>query len=287
MIDNSELDAAIQDNLTPDQYPLESLDLQRMEPLKDGHEHGTIVLFDGIRDPIRNTVDYLRKIIALSFRLSLIDQNLAIYVNGEPIPTRNLSDLLDATEFIWFSEAYSDDFTKGMEKLKSNPAPLQFMKGVRGFVASVVKPGDLKIRGTDERATVDLFVNGRLRERSILRHIPSQRIVESYLYGQIHFDGMDREGHDPFTSSREGIVEDDPDFQRLLQYLKSEALPKIFDAWDGLRLVVRRGTTRTPARGAGTPGARRSPRPPWRSRCLGNGEPDSSQQAVLRGVLLR
>ena len=47
---------------------------------------------------------------------------------------------------------------------------------------------------------------------------------------------MDRDGADPFTSSREGIVENDAYFQSLLEYLKREALPKILDRWDALRL---------------------------------------------------
>ena len=72
--------------------------------------------------------------------------------------------------------------------------------------------------------TIDIFVNGRLREKNILRHIPTQRIIESYIYGQIHFDSMDRDGKDPFTSSREGIVEDDENFQSLLDYLKGAML---------------------------------------------------------------
>jgi hypothetical protein len=47
---------------------------------------------------------------------------------------------------------------------------------------------------------------------------------------------MDSEGKDPFTSSREGIVEDDQNFQALLDYLKRDALPRIFDDWDKYRL---------------------------------------------------
>ena len=73
----------------------------------------------------------------------------------------------------------------------------------------------LKIMTTDERVGVDLFVNGRLRERDILKHIPTARLVESYLYGQIHFDALD-DNTDRFTSSREGIVADDPKYQRFL-----------------------------------------------------------------------
>ncbi len=82
-----------------------------------------------------------------------------------------------------------------------------------------------------------MFVNGRLREKNIIRHIPTQRIPESYLYGQLHFDGMDTSGHDPFTSSRESILDDDENFRSLLDYLKSTAIPHILVEWDKLRLA--------------------------------------------------
>lgn len=124
-----------------------------------------------------------------------------------------------------------------MRKRKADPIRLTTTLRVTGFIASVEKPKNLKITGTEERATIDLFVNGRLREKNILRHIPSQRVVESYIYGQIHFDAMDTGTKvDPFTSSREGVVEDDKNFVSLLDYLKREALPAIFDQWDDLRL---------------------------------------------------
>jgi hypothetical protein len=47
---------------------------------------------------------------------------------------------------------------------------------------------------------------------------------------------MDKKGNDPFTSSREGIIDGDKNFAALLKYLKERALPKIFDTWDKLRL---------------------------------------------------
>ena len=86
---------------------------------------------------------------------------------------------------------------------------------MKGFIASVEKPRHLKIMTTDERVGVDLFVNGRLREKDILKHIPTARVVESYIYGQIHCDDLD-DDLDRFTSSRESIVADDPKFGRLL-----------------------------------------------------------------------
>ncbi|MCH8136410.1 MAG: hypothetical protein IIB77_10565 [Proteobacteria bacterium] len=157
-------------------------------------------------------------------------------MNGEVVSVEDLQDLLDSTEFVWVINKYDDEFLTALSNLKSRKLTLTTSSSFRGFVASVEKPRHLKISGTEERATIDLFVNGRLREKNILRHIPTQRIVESYLYGQIHFDSMDAKGKDPFTTSREGIIEGDENFQELLDYLKDDALPRIFDKWDELRL---------------------------------------------------
>ena len=71
------------------------------------------------------------------------------------------------------------------------------------------------------------------------KHTSTHTITEDHRklpVRRVHFDKMDKKGSDPFTSSREGIVEGDKNFAALLKYLKDKALPKIFDTWDELRL---------------------------------------------------
>lgn len=235
-IDNTGLDQAIKNDLTPEKYPLGSLDFETIQDLKKGHTRGTIIYFEEAKDQIRNSIAHIKKLIALNFHFSLIDKDFSIYVNKEKVSFDDIKDLIDATEFVWVINNSNDDFVKKLKKLKHDKIRLTTALDIKGFIASVNKPRHLKITGTEERATIDLFVNGRLREKNILRHIPSQRIIESYIYGQLHFDSMDVLGKDPFTSSREGIVEDDENFRSLLDYLKREALPRIFDSWDKLRL---------------------------------------------------
>jgi hypothetical protein len=237
VIDNSGLDVAIKSDLTPEQYPLEALNFDLIKSLRKKHNHGTIIVFEDTKEQIRNSIAHIKKMLAMSFRFSLIDKSFSIFVNKEKVGIQDLKDLLDATEFVWIINNYKDDFVSGAKNIKHEQFKMTTSLDVRGFIATVEKPRNLKIVGTDERATIDLFVNGRLREKNILRHIPTQRIVESYLYGQIHFDSMEHPGKDPYTSSREGIVEGDEDFQKLLEYLKKEAFPHIFDAWDEQRLL--------------------------------------------------
>ena len=125
-----------------------------------------------------------------------------------------------------------------MEKAFSKEAKQHEVKnvklaGITGFIASVKLPRDLKIMTTDERVGIDLFVNGRLRERDILKHIPTARLVENYLYGQIHFNGLD-DKNDRFTSSREGIVADDPKYQTFLDRFR-KTLSTVVEDWDNWR----------------------------------------------------
>lgn len=235
-IDNGELDKAITNDLTPQQYALEQVDFGLVDKLSVDHKKGTIIVFQGMKEQMRNSESHIKKILAMSFKFSLLDKNFTIHVNGKEVTIDDLKDLSRNTEFVWLVNEYEDSYVSSFEKLEESPIKVSASLPVKGFLATVVKPRDAKIAGTEERASVDLFVNGRLREKNILRHIPTQRIIESYLYGQIHFDDMDRKGGDPFTSSREGVLESDVSFRQLLDYLKKDLLPQILEEWDILRL---------------------------------------------------
>ena len=69
----------------------------------------------------------------------------------------------------------------------------------------------------------------------ILKHFPTSRIVENYVYGQIHFDDLDPgDGKDVFTSSREGIISNDSSFELLLKEIDS-IFRGLMDQWDSFR----------------------------------------------------
>jgi hypothetical protein len=239
-IDNSRLDDAITEDLTPQEYPLGKWEKSIFEPYIENHQKGTIVYFENIKDGIRNTEDYLRKSIALYFRFSLIDDSFNLYLNDEKITVECLDDLALKTQFIWLINDIQDPY---IQKLKEKFPPLEESKitieeNFKGFIASVEKPKNLSIISTDERVGIDLFVNGRLRERNILKQIPTSRIVENYLYGQIHFNELD-DSEDRFTTAREGIVANDPKFESLLKKLQNPIINKVIEDWDKWRVKHR------------------------------------------------
>jgi len=242
-IDNSELDHAIVEDLTPKEYPLGKWNSKTFSKYTKGHKHGTIVCFEGVKKGIKASLPFLAKIIALYFRFSLLDPNFSIFLNDEEITHKHLEDLAGKTEFLWVIGDRNDPYVESVRALfaespEDHETQQLKIPGITGFIASVQRPRDLKIMTTEERVGIDLFVNGRLRERDILKHIPTARVAESYLYGQIHFDGLD-DTTDRFTSSREGIVADDAKYMKFLETFRKKTILKIVEDWDKWRIKHR------------------------------------------------
>lgn len=241
VIDNSSLDEAITHDLTPEQYPLQGVEIQLFKTLMKNHDHGTIIYFENIKEGIRNTIEYLKKMIALYFRFSLLDDNFNIFLDDEKITFDCLDDLAKRTQYLWVINELNDPFINSKlskPPLKRERKSLTGNTNLQGFIASVGKPRDLRIITTEDRVSIDLFVNGRLRERDILKHMPTARIVESYLYGQIHYNELD-DDTDRFTSSRESIVADDPKYKSILDDLSKKIMTEIIDDWDMWRVEDR------------------------------------------------
>lgn len=241
VIDNSGLDEAIKDDVSANEYSLIEPSKEIIEKYNKDFSNGTIILFDEINDGIKNRIEYIRKLVALYFRFSLLDSSFSIILNDNEIKLEELKELMDNTQLLWRinnpNDPYLKDYLEKQDTLKRKADLSIEGSSINGFIASVEKPSMLKIRGSEEKVSIDLYVNGRLREKDILKHIPTARIVESYLYGQIHYNDLDDE-NDRFTSSREGVVSDDPKFLNLLKEVE-KLLKKIIEDWDVWRIELK------------------------------------------------
>lgn len=240
-INNKNLDNAIEDDLNASAYRLENVNMTVFNQYTKNHESGTIIYFDELTDGIRNRIAYIKTLIALYFRFSLIDDSFNIYLNDVKIDSSDLDSFAVKTQYLWIINSFKDPYLIENVMLSNNCRQTKNLSStipIKGFIASVNKPSDLKIRSTDEKVSIDLYVNGRLREKDILKHIPTSRIVESYLYGQIHYDDLD-DDLDRFTSSREGVLSDDNKFKKMLNEIKV-ILATILDDWDKFRIEDRK-----------------------------------------------
>ncbi|MCL2078530.1 MAG: hypothetical protein FWH17_01660 [Oscillospiraceae bacterium] len=145
------------------------------------------MFFDEINDGVINTVDHLKMIIALYFRFSLIDSSFQIHLNGIQVTIDALDNLATSTQYVWQINDITDPYLSS--KISATSPNIKNYKRIRsniaisGFIATTKVPSDLRIRGTNEKVSLDLFVNGRIREKDVLKHIQTARIVESYTYG--------------------------------------------------------------------------------------------------------
>ncbi|QTG75369.1 ATP-binding protein [Trueperella pecoris] len=237
VIDNIRIDQAIDEDKSSQHVALASPSGEDLASFTS--PHGTILTFTNVRMP-NSTDPFLRKALALFFRFSLVDDDFTIIFNGKPITLTDAQDLALSTQYVWTLGEFTDPFLKLINAPANRTAaftPPQELSSLDGFLATVKKPADLRVFGASEKIGVDLFVNGRLRERNILRHRPSARVPAQYLYGQIHLNQLDDgTAPEPFTSSREGVLDNNELFVQLLNYLES-ILPKLFDQWDEWRLA--------------------------------------------------
>ncbi len=244
VIDNNKLDQDISDGVNAQDSKLSEIDDVVFLDYKKGHTKGTIIYFEDIHEGIKNKLGYIKILIALSFKFSLIDEEFNIFVGGEKITIEELRPLAKKTQFFWNINAISDPYLDMLEQQNSlkNKGSVDSEIGVNGFIASTEKPSELTIRTMDEKVGVDLFVNGRLREKNILSHTPdfATRHIASYLYGQIHFDLLD-DGTltDRMTTSREGIKEGDEEYAKLIKEFKDNIFEQISKEWNEWRNEIK------------------------------------------------
>ena len=51
--------------------------------LEKDHEQGTIIVFDGLKEKLRSSPQHIKKMLALSFKFSLIDKEFIIHVKND------------------------------------------------------------------------------------------------------------------------------------------------------------------------------------------------------------
>lgn len=238
-IDNSNLDKKIAEGGEVGEYKLESL-ADEMKAKLAKYKSGTAIIFQEIKVNTINSPEHVKKTLALYFQFAMLDKNFNIFVNDEKITITDLQSLINSTQMVWNINSLENELVEKIENADDGVVLLKSkinsdFNGLKGFIATVEKPSSLKVSGLDGgQVTLDLFVNGRVRETDILKYFPTKRIVESYVYGQIHVNSLD-EGDDIFTSSREGVIVSDSRFQNLIKEIE-KLFRNIMDEWDVTRV---------------------------------------------------
>lgn len=174
----------------------------------------------------------LRKKLARRFSVIGEKHDFSVIVNEIPISVAD-RDYFNKLENIW---------TFGQVDLPRRVVPIENVSEavtksgniIKGWIGTVKESSDLK-EGSESLNQIVIMVRNKLAQEDILSEINETGIYSSYLIGEIHADFLDYDDlEDIATSSRQHIIEDDPRYLELRDWVK-EQLKKIQNRWSKLR----------------------------------------------------
>lgn len=195
---------------------------------------GTRITLRGLKKRTSRAASALRKRLARRFSIIGEEHQFEITVDGEPVTVED-RDYFHKIQYLWTYDDHEDI----AERCK-NATEQEERSGdasghsVGGWIGTVEKSTDLKEDGRSLNQIV-VMMRGKLAQEDVLDLFGEGGVYTRYIIGELHADFLDADSEaDIATSSRQSIVEDDPRFQALLQFVRSE-LKHVESSWTKFR----------------------------------------------------
>jgi hypothetical protein len=202
-------------------------------------DRGTKIVLRKLKKGLANTANALRKRLARRFSVIGAEFDFRLFVNGDEVTVED-RDYFHRLQFVWtFAEpAESARILARCKNAESTneagPGTLESGQ-VTGWIGTATNAGRLRDDDGDNLNRVFLMVRGKLAHEDLLEEISDTSMYSTYLIGEINADFLDVDELDDIaTSSRQKIVEEDPRFQELLEWLKQQ-LRTVKNSWSRLR----------------------------------------------------
>ncbi len=218
-------------------------------PLNDNKidisHNGTKIILTDLKKRTMNTATFLRKRLARRFSVIGSEHKFDIIVNDSPISVSD-RDYFHKIEYLWTYSSNQDAHFQNCyaQYCNQNKLKEQFLRSpvvdpnlqyqVHGWIGTVENSGDLK----DENENINkivIMVRGKLAQEDILEDFSEGGLYSKYLIGELHADFLDLDDEEDIaTSSRQKIIEDDPRYILLKEFVYVE-LKNIQTTWTKLR----------------------------------------------------
>lgn len=199
---------------------------------------GTRIVISDLKGSMHGDIA-LRKRLARRFSIIGAEHNFEVVVDGKPVSVADRG-YWNRIQFIWHygpkgaesaarcTEAAERRGRPGAISVRGKPFSLD------GWIGTVEESTDLK-DGKDNLNKIILMVRSKVAEEDLLERFPEGGVYTKYLIGELHADFLDTdELRDIATSGRQRIVEDDPRFEAVLEFVQKE-LKNIENTWTDLR----------------------------------------------------
>ena len=221
------------------QYFPDALDTESVD-----FESGSRITLSGLRKrQTMGTVTALRKRLARRFSIIGDQYGFNVSVNDSPICLTDRG-YYDKIQYVWTYGDQSDDglFPK-LDHAENRRSALIEGTGlsINGWLGTVQESKQLRGDGGENLNRVAIFMRGKMAQEDMLRDLTESGVYSSYLIGELRVDGLDTDDgtwstrdDDIATSSRQSLVEDDPRYVDLREFLRGE-LKVIESCWSKLR----------------------------------------------------
>lgn len=198
----------------------------------------TIILYD-LKKNTSKTVGYLKKRLARRFSVIGDKYNFNVSINGSEISPFDRG-YFNKLENAWIYGEEKDEFLKlcdtnillNIEERNIDIPNSEFK--IKGWIGSVKNAGDLKEEHENLNKII-IMVRGKMAQEDILEDFLEGGLYSKYLVGEIHADFLDLDDEEDIaTSSRQKIIEDDPRYLTLRDFILKE-LKHIQSKWSALR----------------------------------------------------
>lgn len=221
------------------QYFPDALDTESVD-----FESGSRITLSGLRKrQTMGTVTALRKRLARRFSIIGDQYGFNVSVNDSPICLTDRG-YYDKIQYVLTYGDQSDDglFPK-LDHAENRRSALIEGTGlsINGWLGTVQESRQLRGDGGENLNRVAIFMRGKMAQEDMLRDLTESGVYSSYLIGELRVDGLDTHDgtssthdEDIATSSRQSLVEDDPRYVELKEFLRKE-LKVIEGCWSKLR----------------------------------------------------
>ena len=211
-------------------------------------KHGTRITLGELRKrQTISTATGLRRRLARRFSIIGPSHDFAVAVNGDEITPEDRG-YHARVQYLW---TYGDhpsviSLCTSLEEHEERKADFTVSDRstltVDGWIGTVHESGQLRDEYGENLNRIAIFVRGKMAQEDLLGDFAERGIYASYLIGELRVDGLDTTtGYEPdrdedaATSSRQRIVEDDPRYVALKQFVGGE-LKHIQGRWSELRV---------------------------------------------------
>lgn len=206
-------------------------------------ERGTKIVLTDLTKRVHTTESALRKRLARRFSVLGSEYDFSVSINGDEVTVTD-RDYFHKVQFLWtFDDDQYVEYCRDskLETHESRNGETEDGYQVRGWIGTVEKPSDLVENYPGQQTTADdlnkisLMVRGRMAKPDLLESFNDNRMFSKYLVGELHADFLDYDDEEDIaTSNREDVVKEDPRYQDLLNWLRTE-LSHIAGYWNDLR----------------------------------------------------